>query len=215
MIPGVGERRTISDDKLICHICGKGFRNVGLHSYQTHGLSAAEYRVEFSLIRGRGLVAPETRERMAENARRIGTLAPYGPPPKEAALRGSKAPRSLEFRKAVGNRTRGIPLNPLTIAKLRDFCQANPGVVQHRAWLGWLRMAPDLREERIERLKRNAFRNSSKTHCKRGHPFNEANTRYRPWGRSCRPCDALRAAERRKRFGRPSRSKAVPTQGNF
>jgi hypothetical protein len=215
MIPVIGERRTISDDKLLCHICGKGFRNVGLHSYQTHGLSADEYKIEFGLIRGRGLVAPETRERMAENARRIGTLAPYGPPPKEAALRGSKAPRSLEFRKIVGNRTRGIPLKPITIAKLRAFYQANPQAARERTLLTWLRMAPDLREERIGRLRQNAFRNSSKTHCKRGHPFNEANTRYRPWGRSCRPCDALRAAERRKRFGRPSRSKAYSSPGAF
>lgn len=30
--------------------------------------------------------------------------------------------------------------------------------------------------------------NTNKTHCKRGHPFNEANTIYMPIGRACRTC---------------------------
>lgn len=41
--------------------------------------------------------------------------------------------------------------------------------------------------------------NSGKTHCKSGHPFDEANTRYRPTGgRSCRECAKVLAAKRRE-----------------
>lgn len=39
--------------------------------------------------------------------------------------------------------------------------------------------------------------NANKTHCKRGHPFDEANTIIRPGGRGCRQC---RDDGRRKRY---------------
>lgn len=45
-----------------------------------------------------------------------------------------------------------------------------------------------------------ALLNGSKTHCKRGHPFDEENTHYVPGGRSCRACAA--AAARQKRANR-------------
>lgn len=41
---------------------------------------------------------------------------------------------------------------------------------------------------------------SRKTHCKNGHPFDEANTRHSPRGRICRTCDHARgSASRAKR----------------
>jgi len=47
-------------------------------------------------------------------------------------------------------------------------------------------------------LTRNRMRshNGEKTHCHRGHPFNETNTLIRPNGRSCREC--RRINERRR-----------------
>ena len=46
-------------------------------------------------------------------------------------------------------------------------------------------------------LSRLAALNASKTHCKRGHPFNFENTRHRKTGRACRTCD--RAGEQARR----------------
>jgi HNH endonuclease len=41
--------------------------------------------------------------------------------------------------------------------------------------------------------------NGSKTRCKRGHPFDEVNTRFRPTGgRSCRTCAREDARKKRK-----------------
>lgn len=38
-------------------------------------------------------------------------------------------------------------------------------------------------------------RNARKTHCKRGHPFDEANTYVMPTGRECRACRGVRKRE--------------------
>lgn len=47
---------------------------------------------------------------------------------------------------------------------------------------------------------RNNHRNDGKTHCKRGHIFNEKNTYYRKsGGRMCRKCEANRLKEYRRR----------------
>lgn len=44
-------------------------------------------------------------------------------------------------------------------------------------------------------------RRALKTHCKRGHPFDEANTyRKRNGHRTCRICDALRTRNARRQF---------------
>lgn len=39
---------------------------------------------------------------------------------------------------------------------------------------------------------------SNKTHCKRGHPYDEENTYNRLSSRSCRACNALRGREKRR-----------------
>jgi hypothetical protein len=44
---------------------------------------------------------------------------------------------------------------------------------------------------------------SKRTHCPRGHAYDEANTRVRPTGRQCRACDAADQRERRKAAKRP------------
>ena len=41
--------------------------------------------------------------------------------------------------------------------------------------------------------------NVSKTHCPKGHPYDEKNTRYKGRGRECRKCGVVRVTEYRRR----------------
>lgn len=51
-----------------------------------------------------------------------------------------------------------------------------------------------------DRSRKNRTFNGQKTHCHRGHPFDEVNTyRAKDGGRSCRACWTLRAAERKQK----------------
>ncbi|WP_405573622.1 MucR family transcriptional regulator [Streptomyces phaeochromogenes] len=43
-------------DTVICHVCGRAFRSLGSH-VRAHGMTAAEYRQEFGLLRTRALSA--------------------------------------------------------------------------------------------------------------------------------------------------------------
>lgn len=43
-------------DTVICHVCGRAFRSLGAH-VRAHGMTAAEYRQEFGLLRTRALSA--------------------------------------------------------------------------------------------------------------------------------------------------------------
>ncbi|MFE7277256.1 MucR family transcriptional regulator [Streptomyces sp. NPDC057623] len=43
-------------DTVICHVCGRAFRSLGAH-VRVHGMTAAEYRQEFGLLRSRALSA--------------------------------------------------------------------------------------------------------------------------------------------------------------
>ena len=58
-------------------------------------------------------------------------------------------------------------------------------------------LEPVTHAENIRRGEGVAALNASKTHCKRGHPFNFENTRHRKTGRACRTCD--RAGQQARR----------------
>ena len=59
-------------------------------------------------------------------------------------------------------------------------------------------LEPVTRRENILRGESPSAQNARKTHCHRGHPFDEANTgRWDPRGRACRACHAEK--ERRRR----------------
>lgn len=58
------------------------------------------------------------------------------------------------------------------------------------------------RGENVLRGEGPTARHARKTHCKRGHPFDEANTYRTPKGRHCRACRRLH--EERWRLGRKS-----------
>ncbi|MGV9230375.1 MucR family transcriptional regulator [Streptomyces nigra] len=53
---------------VICHVCGRAFRSLGAHA-RVHGMTAAEYRQEFGLLRARALSA---RSFSAEQSRTSG-----------------------------------------------------------------------------------------------------------------------------------------------
>lgn len=52
-----------------CHACGEWYRNVGNHSWWTHGLPADAYRIIFGLRASTGLVGPVLRHRLQEQSR--------------------------------------------------------------------------------------------------------------------------------------------------
>ena len=68
---------------------------------------------------------------------------------------------------------------------------------QFEAWLSRYHLEPVTHAENIRRGEGVAALNASKTHCKRGHPFNFENTRHRKTGRACRTCD--RAGQQARR----------------
>lgn len=57
-----------------CLICGKTYRRVGRHIFNSHGMTAREYREEMGLDVKRGILLPEDREVMAEHTRENGTI---------------------------------------------------------------------------------------------------------------------------------------------
>lgn len=57
----------IDDDQMQCHICGKWYKSVGLHSVYAHELTADEYREAFGLNHQQGLVSPRLSERLRRN----------------------------------------------------------------------------------------------------------------------------------------------------
>lgn len=68
--PAMGKRSTtsnttISDELVACLICGKGWRSLGHHVRQGHGISADEYRDRFGIRRSQSLTSPMVRARFA------------------------------------------------------------------------------------------------------------------------------------------------------
>lgn len=60
-----------------------------------------------------------------------------------------------------------------------------------------MHVRPVTRRENTLRGDGPAAQNLAKTHCKRGHPFDEANTLHRQDGRQCRVCVNVQQARRR------------------
>ena len=77
MVPSVGERDGFgrygvldeTEDGLVCAACGWTGAHLGLHAYKAHAMTADAYRARYGLLRGRGLVASNVRERIQANAR--------------------------------------------------------------------------------------------------------------------------------------------------
>ena len=77
MVPSVGERDGFgrygvldeTADALVCAFCGWTGAHLGLHAYRAHGMTADAYRARYGLLRSRGLVASNTREKIRANGR--------------------------------------------------------------------------------------------------------------------------------------------------
>ncbi|MER7679930.1 MucR family transcriptional regulator [Streptomyces sp. NPDC096934] len=55
-------------DTVICHMCGHAFRSLGAH-VRAHGMTAAEYREEYGLLRSRALSARSFAQQQADDRR--------------------------------------------------------------------------------------------------------------------------------------------------
>jgi hypothetical protein len=87
-------------------------------------------------------------------------------------------------------------VGPITAATLDHLCRV-------RSCVNPDHLEPVSMGENTLRGDTISARNAAKTHCLRGHEFNEANTyvwRGRPLGRMCRACNRDQAAERRARI---------------
>ncbi|MGL5713356.1 MAG: MucR family transcriptional regulator [Paraclostridium sp.] len=60
----LGKLRFDNEGKPICEICGRSFNKLGQHVYNSHGMSAKEYKIKFGLDLNKGLVAKSTKEKL-------------------------------------------------------------------------------------------------------------------------------------------------------
>lgn len=192
----VGVLIAVDDSRVVCHICDRAFKSVATHAVQAHGVTADEYRRRFGLSVNHGLVANDTKAKMAANAKKHNALAGFGRPSREAALRGAKSPKRAEYSVKLSLRSRG---RPLTAEARRGISQARlAGAYSSEiARRHWASLDSGARLRRLTAL-RSRNHNREKTECKRGHPFSGKNLRVLPSGkRVCRACDRLRAAHYR------------------
>ncbi len=70
--PAIPIEKAVSDDKVYCLCCGRGFTMLKRHLKAEHGLSEDEYRALFDLPEDMTLVAPNYSARKAAYAKRVG-----------------------------------------------------------------------------------------------------------------------------------------------
>lgn len=61
-IPPMGEIHFDSENRPICHICGRAYNKLMSHTRQKHDVSALEYKKMFGLHTSKGIVAKHTAE---------------------------------------------------------------------------------------------------------------------------------------------------------
>lgn len=70
--PAIPVENAVSEDKVFCLCCGRGFTMLKRHLKAEHGLSEEEYRNVFDLHEDMPLVAPNYSARKAAYAKRVG-----------------------------------------------------------------------------------------------------------------------------------------------
>ncbi|PWE49473.1 MucR family transcriptional regulator [Thioclava sp. NG1] len=70
--PALPVKEAVTEDKVFCLCCGRGFKMLKRHLGSEHGLSEDEYRALFSLPADMPLVAPSYSARKAAYAKKVG-----------------------------------------------------------------------------------------------------------------------------------------------
>ncbi|SHI66815.1 transcriptional regulator, MucR family [Palleronia salina] len=70
--PALPVDQSVTNDKIYCLCCGKGFKMLKRHLGAEHDMTEDEYRAAFNLPASMPLVAPSYSERKAEYARKAG-----------------------------------------------------------------------------------------------------------------------------------------------
>jgi len=70
--PAMPLDQAVTEDKVYCLCCGKGFKMLKRHLGAEHGLTEDEYRARFNLSADMPLVAPSYSARKADYAKRMG-----------------------------------------------------------------------------------------------------------------------------------------------
>lgn len=69
-LPKKGEVKYAPDGLVICHICGRAYKKLMAHVWQTHGIYEKDYKREFGLNVSKGLICDETKERLQKSVER-------------------------------------------------------------------------------------------------------------------------------------------------
>ena len=70
--PALPIERAVTEDKVYCLCCGRGFKMLKRHLGAEHGLTEAEYRTMFGLPADFALVAPSYSAKKANHAKQAG-----------------------------------------------------------------------------------------------------------------------------------------------
>jgi predicted transcriptional regulator len=70
--PALPLDRAITDDKVFCLVCGRGFKMLKRHLGAEHGMTEADYRAAFDLPEDLALVAPSYSRKKAAYAKKAG-----------------------------------------------------------------------------------------------------------------------------------------------
>ncbi|SFP66019.1 MucR family transcriptional regulator [Tranquillimonas alkanivorans] len=85
--PAIAPEKAVTEDKVFCLCCGKGFKMLKRHLGAEHGLTEAEYRQLFGLPEDMPLVAPNYSRQKASYAKRAG-FGKYERAPRDGATQG-------------------------------------------------------------------------------------------------------------------------------
>ncbi|SDF34059.1 MucR family transcriptional regulator [Limimaricola pyoseonensis] len=72
LTPALPLDKAVTEEKVYCLCCGKGFKMLKRHLGAEHGLTEAEYRTAFGLPEDMPLVAPSYSRRKASYAKEVG-----------------------------------------------------------------------------------------------------------------------------------------------
>ena len=108
-------RKSVTEDRISCLICGQGFQSMKRHLSGAHGMEPSQYRAFLGLTSDYPTVAPAYALRRSEYAKSIGLgrggkrgPGPPAPPPAEAPKAASTPKAS-----AASRATKPAPKNPV------------------------------------------------------------------------------------------------------